>query len=122
MDFLPAKHQLDVLPPIADPKHFALAASFHAVSVIERPVAVDAQRKFKIGLSGVLFGSPFLLERNDQQVDVIRAKPVFVLSQLRQMLATRKSREMAMKNQQQPPSTIIDQLVFVAVDVGQFKW
>ena len=38
------------------------------------------------------------------------------------MLATGKSREMTMKNQQKPASTIIDQLMFVAVDVGQFKW
>ena len=66
MEFLPAKHQLEGLPPVAESKNFAFAAPFHAVSTIERPVAVDAKREFKIRLSGVLFGSPFLLERHDQ--------------------------------------------------------
>jgi len=121
MESLAGKQQFDVLPPIRKAQHLSFASSLHAVSAIENAFPVDTHREFDIHFSDILFGSPFLLECDDQQVHIVSSEPVFVLPQLRQVLAARKSRKMSMKYKQQPTVTVVTQLTLHALDIGELE-
>ena len=80
---------------------------------------IDQQRPLELSIAHIRHGQRPSVEGNHTNGDVPFDKLSVVLSQLRQMLATRQSPEMAVKDQQQPTLPIVFQFVRAPVSILQ---
>jgi len=115
----PSSEQLDVRPDRGESIDLAPAALIHAVRTIERTLAVNQQWPRQLGIARVRLGHVAHFERDYTDRDAQPFPLISVLSQLRQMLATRQSPEMAMEIQEQPFAAEIFKLMGRAVGAVQ---
>jgi hypothetical protein len=111
----------DVRAPRCRSKDIPIAFSLHAVSAIQFARLVDQQRPIQLRLSNVVHANGTWPKRDHGDANVPSLEFVFVLSQLRQVLAARQSTQMAMEHQQQPMPAVVCQSMKLAVRIGQFE-
>ena len=117
-NFTAATHQLNIRPQTCGAENSIPAAAGHAVRFVKPTIGVDQQRPFEVGFAIIRPGEIVPFERYDEHSNSEQLDFLFVLPQLRQVLAARQSAQMAVKHQQQPAAPIILESMNVAVGVG----
>jgi hypothetical protein len=93
----------------------------HVVLIVETSSTVDEQWPLQFRLGHIGLGKKIGLKCNNGYIDLQSGQFIFLLSQLRQVLAAGQSTQVAMKHEKQPSALEIAELVFLSVRIGQDK-
>jgi len=93
----------------------------HSVGGIQSTQLVHQERPTHVGFLHVSQGERPGLKCYNQHLDVQGVDLIFMLSQLREMLAARQSAQMPMEHQQQPMSGVILQPMYRTAGILQRK-
>ena len=105
----PRAEQLEIQPPVMDSHYLIGRPTFHAIRLVHDAIRIQQHWPGKLCLFQIGFSAPGLFEGDDQHRDLTISNPIFLLSQLRQMLSTRQSRQMTVEDQQQKLVSIVRQ-------------
>jgi hypothetical protein len=115
------KYQDQVPDDGRQPVNAPPASARHSVGRVKLLVRVQQQRPWQLRFPEIRKGHEVCVERDDFDTHIQLVQPLFLLPQLRQVLTTRRSTEMAMKNQQQPVTRIFLETMDVSVGIFQLK-
>lgn len=122
LQLLAVQNSFQIGPPGFRPPDIPEGSGEHPVATVEFPFFIDQQRPDKAGIFGILPGQKARLKGDHRDCNAKFRQFRFVLPQLREMDAAGQSAEVAVKNQQQPGTLIIGEMMHLPLRVGKREW